>query len=315
MYLLLLFPLLFRVSGGSNPITGPEEVSGMERGSLTVPCRYDPEWKTHRKWWCRGAAWSSCKILVQTTGSEREVRKGRVSIMDSQGNFTFTVTMEELRLDDADTYWCGIERTGVDPGVTVKVTIGPATTTASTTTTTATTITITATVFTAPVTPEGTTGSPTVSSHHSVDSDSMKLSVLLPLVFAVLLLFLVAASVLAWKTAKRQKKAAGISPEQVLQPLESDLCYANLTLQQTGTAPSSSRKKTSTKLCPSAREDKAEVEYITMASLPKEDISYAALSLDTPDQELIYSNMDGLITHLHCGSHEETTEYSTIMKP
>ncbi|XP_039715593.1 CMRF35-like molecule 1 isoform X7 [Pteropus medius] len=293
MYLLLLFPLLFRVSGGSNPITGPEEVSGMERGSLTVPCRYDPEWKTHRKWWCRGAAWSSCKILVQTTGSEREVRKGRVSIMDSQGNFTFTVTMEELRLDDADTYWCGIERTGVDPGVTVKVTIGPA-----------------------PVTPEGTTGSPTVSSHHSVDSsDSMKLSVLLPLVFAVLLLFLVAASVLAWKTAKRQKKAAGISPEQVLQPLESDLCYANLTLQQTGTAPSSSRKKTSTKLCPSAREDKAEVEYITMASLPKEDISYAALSLDTPDQELIYSNMDGLITHLHCGSHEETTEYSTIMKP
>ncbi|XP_039715592.1 CMRF35-like molecule 1 isoform X6 [Pteropus medius] len=311
MYLLLLFPLLFRVSGGSNPITGPEEVSGMERGSLTVPCRYDPEWKTHRKWWCRGAAWSSCKILVQTTGSEREVRKGRVSIMDSQGNFTFTVTMEELRLDDADTYWCGIERTGVDPGVTVKVTIGPA----STTTTTATTITITATVFTAPVTPEGTTGSPTVSSHHSVDSDSMKLSVLLPLVFAVLLLFLVAASVLAWKTAKRQKKAAGISPEQVLQPLESDLCYANLTLQQTGTAPSSSRKKTSTKLCPSAREDKAEVEYITMASLPKEDISYAALSLDTPDQELIYSNMDGLITHLHCGSHEETTEYSTIMKP
>lgn len=97
----------------------------MERGSLTVPCRYDPEWKTHRKWWCRGAAWSSCQILVQTTGSEREVRKGRVSITDSQGNFTFTVTMEELRLDDADTYWCGIERTGVDLGVTVKVTIGP----------------------------------------------------------------------------------------------------------------------------------------------------------------------------------------------
>ncbi|XP_039715595.1 CMRF35-like molecule 5 [Pteropus medius] len=122
----LLLPLLLHVgTSGSNPITGPEEVSGMERGSLTVPCRYDPEWKTYRKWWCRGAAWSSCQILVQTTGSEREKREGRVSIMDSQGNFTFTVTMEELRLDDADTYWCGIERTGVDLGVTVKVTIGP----------------------------------------------------------------------------------------------------------------------------------------------------------------------------------------------
>ncbi|XP_039715410.1 CMRF35-like molecule 3 isoform X1 [Pteropus medius] len=179
----------------------------MERGSLTVPCRYDPEWKTHRKWWCRGAAWSSCKILVQTTGSEREVRKGRVSIMDSQGNFTFTVTMEELRLDDADTYWCGIERTGVDPGVTVKVTIVPATTTASTTTTTATTITITATVFTAPVTPEGTTGSPTVSSHHSVDRSLLSNVRFLLLVFLELPLFLAMLGAVLW--VNRPQSSAG----------------------------------------------------------------------------------------------------------
>ncbi|XP_015988021.2 CMRF35-like molecule 1 isoform X2 [Rousettus aegyptiacus] len=313
MYLLLLFPLLFRLSG-SDPITGPEEVSGMERGSLTVRCRYDPEWETYRKWWCRGAAWGSCRILVQTTESEWEMRKGRVSIVDSQGSHVFTVTMEELRPDDADVYWCGIARTGVDHGVSVKVTIRPATTTASTTTA-ATTTTITTTVFTAPVTPEGTTGSPTVSSHHSVDSDLMKLSVLLPLVSAVLLLLLVAASVFAWRTAKRQKNAAGISPEQVLQPLESELCYANLTLTQTGASPRSSRRKSSAKLCPSAQEGKTGVEYVTMTSFPKEDISYAALTLDTPNQELIYSNMDGLTNHLYHQSHEEATEYSTIMKP
>ncbi|XP_015988023.2 CMRF35-like molecule 1 isoform X4 [Rousettus aegyptiacus] len=291
MYLLLLFPLLFRLSG-SDPITGPEEVSGMERGSLTVRCRYDPEWETYRKWWCRGAAWGSCRILVQTTESEWEMRKGRVSIVDSQGSHVFTVTMEELRPDDADVYWCGIARTGVDHGVSVKVTIRPA-----------------------PVTPEGTTGSPTVSSHHSVDSDLMKLSVLLPLVSAVLLLLLVAASVFAWRTAKRQKNAAGISPEQVLQPLESELCYANLTLTQTGASPRSSRRKSSAKLCPSAQEGKTGVEYVTMTSFPKEDISYAALTLDTPNQELIYSNMDGLTNHLYHQSHEEATEYSTIMKP
>ncbi|XP_039715411.1 CMRF35-like molecule 1 isoform X2 [Pteropus medius] len=156
----------------------------MERGSLTVPCRYDPEWKTHRKWWCRGAAWSSCKILVQTTGSEREVRKGRVSIMDSQGNFTFTVTMEELRLDDADTYWCGIERTGVDPGVTVKVTIVPA-----------------------PVTPEGTTGSPTVSSHHSVDRSLLSNVRFLLLVFLELPLFLAMLGAVLW--VNRPQSSAG----------------------------------------------------------------------------------------------------------
>lgn len=146
-------------------------------------------------------------------------------------------------------------------------------------------------------------------------SDLMKLSVLLPLVSAVLLLLLVAASVFAWRTAKRQKNAAGISPEQVLQPLESELCYANLTLTQTGASPRSSRRKSSTKLCPSAQEGKTGVEYVTMTSFPKEDISYAALTLDTPNQELIYSNMDGLTNHLYHQSHEEATEYSTIMKP
>uniref|UniRef100_A0A8C8YCA7 Ig-like domain-containing protein n=1 Tax=Prolemur simus TaxID=1328070 RepID=A0A8C8YCA7_PROSS len=128
MHLPTLFLLLFWLSGYSiagNPITGPGEASGPERGSLTVQCHYDPEWETHKKWWCRGADWSSCKILVKTTGSEQEVRKDRVSIRDNQKNHTFTVTMEELSRDDADTYWCGIQRPGVDHGVPVKVTIDP----------------------------------------------------------------------------------------------------------------------------------------------------------------------------------------------
>ncbi|XP_045425802.1 CMRF35-like molecule 1 isoform X5 [Lemur catta] len=112
-------------STAGNPITGPGGASGPERGSLTVQCRYDPEWETHKKWWCRGAVWSSCEILVKTTGSEQEVRKDRVSLRDNQKNHTFTVTMEELRRNDADTYWCGIERTGVDYAVSVKVTTDP----------------------------------------------------------------------------------------------------------------------------------------------------------------------------------------------
>lgn len=50
----------------------------------------------------------------------------------------------------------------------------------------------------------------------------------------------------------------------MLQPLESELCYANLTLTQTGASPRSSRRKSSTKLCPSAQEGKTGVEYVTM---------------------------------------------------
>lgn len=112
-------------SAAQTDITGPKTVSGLERGSLTVCCKYASKWKTHKKWWCRGAEWSSCRILVITNGSEQEVKKERLSIRDHQKDLVFNVTLEDLRRDDADTYWCGIERTGADVGYKVKVTIGP----------------------------------------------------------------------------------------------------------------------------------------------------------------------------------------------
>ncbi|KAF6092816.1 CD300 molecule like family member f [Phyllostomus discolor] len=230
MHLLLLFPLLFRLSG---VIMGPEEARGPERGSLTVQCRYVPGWEKHVKYWCRGSDFSICRILVRTAGSEQEVKKDRVSIRDNQTSRVFTVTMEKLRREDADTYWCVIERAGSDHGAPVKVTVGP---------------------------------------------------------------------------------PAGTPPEQALQPLESDVCYANLTLQQPGGTPGSARKRASEKHSSSAQEGQAQVEYITVASFPKEDISYAALSLDGLHQDATYANTGDLVTHLPRRSHEELTEYSTIMK-
>nr|XP_037848970.1 CMRF35-like molecule 1 isoform X7 [Chlorocebus sabaeus] len=124
-------------------ISGPMTVNGPERGSLMVQCIYNSGWETYLKWWCRGAIWHDCKILVKTTRSEQEVKRDRVSIKDNQKNHTFTVTMEDLMQTDADTYWCGIERTGTDLGVKVQVIIDPA-----------------------PVTPEETSNSPTLTGHH-----------------------------------------------------------------------------------------------------------------------------------------------------
>ncbi|XP_012892342.1 PREDICTED: CMRF35-like molecule 3 [Dipodomys ordii] len=109
-------------------ISGPRTVSGPEQGSLTVQCPYASSWKTYNKWWCQGAGWSSCRILVQTSAEEQKVKRGRVSITDDQINFLIMVTMEDLRMSDADVYWCGIERTGIDLGVKVQVTIDPAST-------------------------------------------------------------------------------------------------------------------------------------------------------------------------------------------
>uniref|UniRef100_A0A5F8ASS4 CD300 molecule like family member d n=1 Tax=Macaca mulatta TaxID=9544 RepID=A0A5F8ASS4_MACMU len=123
----LLEENLLQCSGYSiaTEITGPTTVNGLEWGSLTVQCAYGSGWETYLKWWCRGADWNGCNILVRTNGSEQEVKKNRVSIRDNQKNRIFTVTMENLKRDDADSYWCGIEKTGIDLGVNVQVTIKP----------------------------------------------------------------------------------------------------------------------------------------------------------------------------------------------
>ncbi|XP_054366694.1 CMRF35-like molecule 1 isoform X2 [Mirounga angustirostris] len=287
MNLLLLF-LLFQGAGSSALVAVSKAVSGPVRGSLTVQCRYEPKWGTYSKWWCRGAEWKDCHILVQTDGSERDKKGDRVSIKDNHKLRTFTVTMKELRWDDTDTYWCGIKRSGPDLGVQVKVTIDPA--------------------------PAETEGPPTVSRPTSGSANSMKLSILIPLILAVLLLLLVTASFLALRRMKPQKGAAGISPEQVVQPPEGDLCYANLALEPTSTSHNSSQKKACTKSSSSALDDQQEVEYITMAALLKEDISYMALSWEALNEESTYYNMNYHVAHVPSRSHEESTEYSSIRR-
>ncbi|XP_032178923.1 CMRF35-like molecule 1 isoform X2 [Mustela erminea] len=86
---------------------------------------YGRGWESYNKWWCRGENWMSCEILVKTTGSEQLVKKGRASIQDNASRRTFTMTLEDLRYDDAGTYWCGIERIGSDLGSKFSVIIDP----------------------------------------------------------------------------------------------------------------------------------------------------------------------------------------------
>ena len=100
-------------------------VRGTAMGTLTVHCTYGRGWESYKKWWCRGYEWDSCKILVKSTGSEQLVKKGRASIQDNHSLRIFTVTLEDLWYDDADTYWCGIEKAGNDLGYKVYVDVDP----------------------------------------------------------------------------------------------------------------------------------------------------------------------------------------------
>ncbi|XP_025783297.1 CMRF35-like molecule 4 [Puma concolor] len=122
-----LLPVLFLLVIQGHFSTCQESmVRGTAIGTLTVSCEYSPGWEFYKKWLCRGKNWSSCKILVKTTGSEQLVKKGRVSIQDNHSRHMFTVTLEDLWYDDEDTYWCGIEQTGTDIGFKFSVIVDPA---------------------------------------------------------------------------------------------------------------------------------------------------------------------------------------------
>ncbi|XP_017453231.1 CMRF35-like molecule 5 [Rattus norvegicus] len=121
----LLFLFLPGYSTAQDLLIGPEKVSGQEQGSLTARCQYASHWKDYSKYWCRGSSWHLCGILVETDASERLVKKNRVSIRDNQTHFIFTVTMEDLRMSDADIYWCGITKVGYDLMSKIHLSIDP----------------------------------------------------------------------------------------------------------------------------------------------------------------------------------------------
>ena len=98
---------------------------GIVGGSLRVECRYREEFINNTKYWCK----HPCVLLwrmVETTESEREVRRGRLSIRDHPANLTFTVTLKSLREEDAGTYQCGINVPfNIDPIFEIEVSVIP----------------------------------------------------------------------------------------------------------------------------------------------------------------------------------------------
>ena len=110
---------------GCLSLSGPRRVMGIVGGSLRVECRYREEFINNTKYWCK----HPCVLLwrmVETTESEREVRRGRLSIRDHPASLTFTVTLENLREEDGGLYRCGIDVLSTfDPIFNVEVSVIP----------------------------------------------------------------------------------------------------------------------------------------------------------------------------------------------
>uniref|UniRef100_A0A3P8YC82 Immunoglobulin V-set domain-containing protein n=1 Tax=Esox lucius TaxID=8010 RepID=A0A3P8YC82_ESOLU len=84
-------------------------------GHVTFSCLFMLA-ENNNKYFCKETC-SGEDILVETKGN-RNVNQGRYSIED-YGNGHVTVTIKDLKKSDSGTYWCGVERVGVDNIVTV----------------------------------------------------------------------------------------------------------------------------------------------------------------------------------------------------
>ncbi|XP_015266248.1 PREDICTED: CMRF35-like molecule 5 isoform X2 [Gekko japonicus] len=107
--------------GFTSAVKGPGTVHGFVGRSLPVMCHYDKSYQTYYKYWCKGYDWLSCTVVVKTRGLEAEVKAGRTSVKDNHTCSCFTVTLEDLREEDAGVYWCGIETSGSDPNTQVTI--------------------------------------------------------------------------------------------------------------------------------------------------------------------------------------------------
>ncbi|CAI9163875.1 unnamed protein product [Rangifer tarandus platyrhynchus] len=283
---------------GCLSLSGPSNVTGIVGGSLSVECRYQEKFKKNSKFWCKSPClWNT----VETGGSDREVRKGRVSIRDHPANLTFTVTLESLREEDAGTYGCGIAVSlSWDPTLEVKVSVTqapsasptPRSTRPAVTAKTSTITTKVSTVSFTTLATKGATHSTSSPQEEQEPTQSWRLHALL-ISLVLLLLLLGGVSLLAWRMVQRRVKA-GEKPEppqsRSQAAEQTEPCYANLELQ---TRPLSGKPVQPTQV---------EVEYSTVGP-PSDNLHYTSVVFDSQSQD-----------SKACRIPSETPVYSVIKK-
>ncbi|XP_078533351.1 uncharacterized protein LOC144819256 [Lissotriton helveticus] len=186
VWLLLISP------GRSEDLTGPQEVTGHQGGSLTVQCQYEEQYLENIKYWCDGRT-RFCTVVVSTQRGHRHVR---FSIRDDRATRTFTVTMQRLRVEDAGNYQCGISTPGLDPMFLVRVTVLQASTTMKPTSTSTTT----------GVYHSSSKGHKDEPTQGASSEEETILLYLLPTV-GVLLLVLLVTGILLFRAKRRKKQA------------------------------------------------------------------------------------------------------------
>ena len=74
-------------------------LSGTVGRPVTIQCPYPPQHRDNRKFLCKGDDRNNCADMVTS--------QSRFTLQDDVSSGSFTVTITELKTDDAGTYWCG----------------------------------------------------------------------------------------------------------------------------------------------------------------------------------------------------------------
>ncbi|KAM7146045.1 CMRF35-like molecule 9 isoform 2-T2 [Macrochelys suwanniensis] len=225
------------------------------------------------------------------------VKSDRVSIKDTGTFCTFIVTMKNLTEGDSGTYWCGIERLGVDLMFSVKVNVLPAVPTSPPRETT-----VHAASTESPfrwTTPEVAESSSTIhSSDPPAGTTDPVLHILTPCILLVPLLILLMA-VLFRRMSRRRNRALEGAPgprEKNFHPYR--LVPGNTPLSFVTSDPAASCKAA---ICmtmeetPDSAADEAVYEnaiHETQASRSTEKVLPGTVKLPTSHQQTIYANMN-----------------------
>ncbi|KAB5523733.1 hypothetical protein PHYPO_G00155870 [Pangasianodon hypophthalmus] len=110
MMILLIFTFCLIIADTDAVTT----VTGYRGRSVQIKCPYESGYEEYKKYLCRG----ECSIWYGTTDipveSGSAAKDTRFSLYDDTTAKVFTVTITDLRPEDKGTYWCAIERTGLD---------------------------------------------------------------------------------------------------------------------------------------------------------------------------------------------------------
>ncbi|KAM5201875.1 polymeric immunoglobulin receptor isoform 2-T2 [Hipposideros larvatus] len=126
LFFLACLLAVFPVVSMKSPIFGPQEVSRLEGGSVSIKCYYpDTSVNRHsRKYWCKQGGKGRCTTLISENYISKDY-EGRANLTDFPESNSFAVDIGHLTQDDSGRYKCGVGI--VNQGLFFDVSLGVST--------------------------------------------------------------------------------------------------------------------------------------------------------------------------------------------